>query len=438
MFTAVSGCGNQYRPVVNPVTPTGPSPQPPVNVIAISAPTATSPGIATVLSYAGDSVMAQASIGVAPIGFAQDAAGATAYTIQADGSFSVVPISANLQTKLITTSTLLPGVGPINTMTIAGGLYVAEQKQAPNSVGFLSGNPPGLKQEIPVDPGLLTLAGRFSAPRVYAISQTVGPHTCDTPSAVVTTGFADAIESSTNTVSAKLPVGICPVYGIGSQDNLRTFILNRGGSGPGTGTITVIDTQKNILDTQNGGKNTNIAVGAGPVYAELYDPANQLVTANYDGNSISVINVTTDVFDNDSPQFGTVHTVPVGSHPTSVTVLQDGSRAYVANSGDGTVSVVNLSTYAVEKTIPVSSTPRMVYSVSSTPFSKVYVVDPNTANVIVIRTDTDAISASIQVQGNVVDARPQRQNASATSQVNNVSYTPGSGVPCIPGTACYP
>jgi YVTN family beta-propeller protein len=433
MLTGFAGCGNQYRPVVNPVPPTGPSPQPSVNITVISSAAPAEPGAATILDFAGDSVMAQATIGIGPIGFATDSTASNAYSMQSNGTLNIIPISTNLQTKQITSSTLLPGVGPINELSTNATLYIAEQTQTPNSVAAMQGSPPSLKQEIPVDPGLITIVGRPAAPRVYAISQLVAAHVCDTPSAVATPGEVSAIETATQTKSAVLPVGICPVYGLGSADGLRTYILNRG-----SGTVTVIDSQKNALDTQNGGANTTITVGAGPVYAEFWDVASELITANYDGNSISVINVTTDVFGNDSPQFGTLHTVPVGIHPTSVTVLQDGSRAYVANSGDGTVSVVNLSTYKVEKTITVSGTPRMVYSITSTPFSKIYVVSPDTAAVTVIRTDTDNISAAVQVQGNVVDMRVSRQNSSATTQSNNASYTPGSGVPCVIATECYP
>lgn len=431
MLAGFSGCGNNYRPVVNPVNPTGPSPQPSVNVMVVSSLSPTTSGFATILDFAGDSVMAKATIGNGPIGFTEDSTGSTAYSIQADGTLNIIPVTTSLQTKLITSSTLLPNVGPVNVLTTAGTLYIVEQTETPNSVAVLTGNPPSLKQEIPVDPGLVNIIGRNSTPRVYAISQLVPAHACSTPSAVATLGEVSSIETATQTISSRIPVGICPVFGLESADNLRTYILNRG-----SGTVTAIDSQKNVLDTQSDGKNSvttggSITVGAGPVYGEFYDTASELVTANYDGNSISVINVTTDVFDNDSPQFGTVHTIPVGSHPTSVTVLQDGTRAYVANSGDGTISVVNMSTFTVEKTIPVSGTPRMVYSVFNSPFSKVYVVSPDSQNVTVIRTDTDSISALVQVQGNVVDVRPTRQNSSANTQNINSSYIPGSGVPCV-------
>ncbi len=43
--------------------------------------------------------------------------------------------------------------------------------------------------------------------------------------------------------------------------------------------------------------------------------------ANYDGSTISVIDVSLDEYGNDSPTFGTTYTIPVGTNPASVTVL---------------------------------------------------------------------------------------------------------------------
>lgn len=437
-LAAVAGCGNQYRPVVNPVRPTGPSPAPTGYAVAITQPTAAQPGIATVIDFSGDTVLAQATIGNFPLDFAIDSPGATAYTIDRDGSLSVVPISTGLQTKNVGTSTLTSTAIPINATVGNGNLYVIDASV--NEIDVLTGTPPGLKQALPIStPGLLTLAGRSAATRFYAISQGVGsPGTaspCATPSTVTTNGVASALEAATFTISATIPVGVCPVYGLQSADGLRTFILNRG-----SGTVTVIDSQKNALDTQFNASAT-LTLPAGPVYGELYDTTSQLVTANYDSNTISVIDVSTDAFDNDSPQFGTIHNVAVGNGPTSVTVLQDGSRAYVANSKDSTVSVVNLSSYTVEKTIPLplnpdltTPHPRMVVSTYNYPTGKVYVTSEDSSNLVILGTQTDTVDATLQLQGNVIDVRVTRQNVGTTTQINNLSYSPGSGVPCTPGT----
>ena len=437
LLGAAAGCGNQYRPVVTPVRPTGPASQPTAYAVAITQPTGSTSGIETLLNFSGDSVLAQVTIGNFPLDFTLDGPGATAYTLDGDGSLSDIPISPTVQTKDVQTSTLTTGSVPVNELVGTGSLYVADQ--ANNAVAVLTGTPPGLKQEIPVpEPGLINLVGRPAAVRFYAISQGVGAGVCATPATQTATGFASSLEAATNTFSASIPLGICPVYGLSSADNLRTFILNRG-----SGTVTVIDSQKNTLDTQTHidpitgqpVSNGTLTLPAGPVYAELYDTTSQLVTANYDSNSISVIDVSTDTFNNDSPQFGTIHNIPVGTHPSSVTVLQDGSRAYVANSDDGTVSVVNLSSYTVEKVIAVSGHPRTIVSAYNYPIGKVYVSSPDTNNLTILRTDTDTISATLQMQGNVVAVRVTRQNANGTTQANNDSYTPGNGVPCTPGTA---
>lgn len=438
LLAAAAGCGNMYRPVINPVRPTGPSPAPTAYVVAITQPTGTPAGIATVLDFSGDTVLAQATIGNLPLDFTMDTAGATAYTIDRDGSLSDIPISTSLQTKNVSTSTLTATAIPINTITGSGVLYVVDQ--ASDQLDVLSGTPPGLKQAIQFPLGLINLAGRTASARFYGISQNVGPTVCANPSAVTTTGVASALEASTNSISATLPVGICPVYGLQSVDGLRAFILNRG-----SGTVTVIDAQKNTLDNQinpnTGLPNSTLTLPAGPVYAELYDTGSELVTANYDSNTISVIDVTTDAFDNDAPTFGTIHNVTVGNGPSSVTVLQDGSRAYVANSKDGTVSIVNLSSYTVEGTItlPLNSDgttphPRTIISTYNYPTGKVYVTSPDSDNLVILRTDTDTVDATLQLQGNLIDTRVTRQNANLSAQTLTNSYSPGNGVPCTPGT----
>jgi hypothetical protein len=75
--TLIAGCGSTYRPVVTPITPSGPSAQPSSYAVVVSAPSPTSPGVATVIDYSGDSVLALAPIGVGPETFSIDALGPT-------------------------------------------------------------------------------------------------------------------------------------------------------------------------------------------------------------------------------------------------------------------------------------------------------------------------------------------------------------------------
>jgi YVTN family beta-propeller protein len=245
-----------------------------------------------------------------------------------------------------------------------------------------------------------------------------------------------------NTVDSHLPVGICPVFGIMSGDNNRAFILNRGSNN-----VTVINVQQNAIDTVHPtlSLGTGSVPGLGPVHAALYQPAAQLVTANYDSNTITVINVGLDIFGNDGPNFGQTHTIPVGHGPVAVTILQDGSRAYVANQLDGTVSVVNLTSFTVTQTIPVfgGAHPDAIASISAIGTGTVFALAKDSQYITAIRTDTDQVSANIFLQsfGMAVGATTQTAGGSSNSppggrnsQFNSIvaSRAGGQGVPCNP------
>src|SRR5581483_5388661 len=53
----VAGCGNQYRPVVSAINPVGPAGQPAKYAVAISSPSASSPGLLTFVDFSGDTVL---------------------------------------------------------------------------------------------------------------------------------------------------------------------------------------------------------------------------------------------------------------------------------------------------------------------------------------------------------------------------------------------
>jgi YVTN family beta-propeller protein len=184
--------------------------------------------------------------------------------------------------------------------------------------------------------------------------------------------------------------------------------------------------------------NETVPAVAGPVYAEYNAATSQLVVADYDGNAISVIDVSLDEYGNDSSTFGTTYTIPVGNNPASVTALADGSRAYAANQTDQTVTIVNLSSHTVEKTLPVIGHPRTVTSTQNSTQGKVYVASPDSPYLTILRTDLDIVDTTILVEGNVVDVRTTSQNGSSANGGNaiDVSRVPGFGEPCyLPGAA---
>jgi YVTN family beta-propeller protein len=273
-----------------------------------------------------------------------------------------------------------------------------------------------------------------------------------------------AIETSNYAADPPITVGICPVFAVMGPYAERLFVLNRGSD-----TISVIYGQTDQLDNQcptgcvnqsgqtyyshpalplstaavtatgitppNG--TSGMPATAGPVYAEYNFLTSQLVVANYDAGTVSIIDVSLDEYGNDSPTFGTTYTVPVGKNPASVTVLVDGSRAYTANQGDQSVTIVNLSSHTVEKTLAVTGHPRTVVSTQNSTSGKVYVSSPDSNELTIIRTDEDIVPTTLQLEGNIVDVRVTSQNAvNNGGNYNYVSRIPGWGQPCnLPDTA---
>jgi len=125
----------------------------------------------------------------------------------------------------------------------------------------------------------------------------------------------------------------------------------------------------------------------------------------------------------------------VGANPAGVTALYDGTRAYTANQTDQTVTVVNLSSHTVEKTVPVTGHPRTVASTQNSLYGKVYVASPDTPYLTILRTDQDIVDTTVLVQGNIMDVRVTTHNA-VSGNANNTSRKPGYGQPCyLPGAA---
>ena len=87
---------------------------------------------------------------------------------------------------------------------------------------------------------------------------------------------------------------------------------------------------------------------------------------NSEDNTVSVIDTATNTV---------TATVPVGSYPWGVAVSPDGTKVYVANEGSNTVSVIDTATNTVTATVDVGINPLGV--AVSPDGTKVYVTNSN-------------------------------------------------------------
>jgi len=461
---AMYGCGNQYRPVVSAINPVGPAGQPTKYAVAVSNtstyPNSTLPGLLTFVDVSGDTILSTPSIlsfpppttaGTAttaptptyinPLNFSINSSGSEGFVVNSSGAFNLFGLGnpTSLLTQDITQTSLASNAVPNGIQTFSlpstGTTVFVPQPNLTQIAELELSSGPSLLQNLSV-PNPVYVVGTDGAQRVYALS-----------SNGTAPGVAYPIENTPVSIDSGnlIPIGVNPVYGIMTTDGNRAFILNKG-----SGTVSVINVPSNGLDS---GAPTitlpNIVSGGttippSPVWADLSTINSEMVVLNQgDGvhpGSLSIINiplcnVNTPVTNPncnatnpiDAAGFGTiVATVPVGINPTMVSVLADGSRAYVVNSGtlptgtsagvEGSVSVVNLISGVVTATIQatslpaatvdVATTPTKIYghpntiaATTGTPTGKVYVTSSDNKFMTIIETDTDTVDTHISLQG---------------------------------------
>ncbi len=427
----LAGCGSNYRPVVSSINPVGPAGQPTKYAVAISSPSPTSPGLVSLVDFSGDTILNTTAIGVNPKYLILNTGGNTGYTLNGDGTFTTFNVSTSLLASNILDTTLFSNSQPVSIYPQGSYTYVAESGR-PGDLQ-LGGSPVGIQSELPTGAGTVYTVGAANSPRAYAIVAGNG----------TTAGSVAAIETTFNTISGTLPVGINPVYGVMTADSGRAYILNKGSN-----SVTAIDAQTNALDrfTTAAGVSSTIPVGVAPVWADFAPTLNEMVVVNQGGGtaatpgSVTIISIprcapttlsSNPACDPANPLnalgYGSVvANIPVGVNAVMVSVLQDGTRAYVANQGvlpsgtnpgiPGSVSVINLTTNTVSATIPAATSvnagdafvhghPNFIVTTQGTPTGKVYVTAPDSADLSIIRTDLDAITTHLSLQGNGVAVR---------------------------------
>jgi YVTN family beta-propeller protein len=109
---------------------------------------------------------------------------------------------------------------------------------------------------------------------------------------------------------------------------------------------------------------------------------------NSQNNSVSVIDTATNTV---------TAGIPVGLFPGAVVLSPDGAHAYVfnANIGNGTISVIDTSTNTVTTTISLGTGVITAIPAITSDGKNLYVPDQNSGNVLVVSTATNSVSTTI-------------------------------------------
>jgi serine/threonine-protein kinase len=173
----------------------------------------------------------------------------------------------------------------------------------------------------------------------------------------------EVIDTSTNTVAAKIPVGELPIEVALSPDGRRAYVTNYGSS-----SVSVIDTGSNTVSA-------TIPVGVAPGTVAVSPDGQRAYVGQGVPGSVSVINLASNTV---------AATIPVGGEGVGVAVSPDGRRAYTIGGRGDAVSVIDTGSNTIHATIPVGHNP--LSPVLSPDGRRAYVAVSDTSSVSVIDT----------------------------------------------------
>jgi len=372
LFLICVACGDTYRPVAQPIL--GPSPNPSAVhfVYAISTngndalsssgscspsgsqpPCVADPGAFSRIDVSGDSVSSAVTTGVFPVHAALTPDGSRYYVASSDGTISAGTATSGAQATTINLAQLCPsGCAPSPVFvhsTEAGKMYIADV--ANGTVSMINTSSNVVVQTIPVDPAFVGNPLPAPDPNSRPVALAELPNGSKIFAANQGTSKITAINTVDGSIAAVIPVSGSPVWVVAGADNIHIYVLANNG------TISVISSLTNSVTS------ASASAGAGANFM-FYDKfSNFLYVTNPAAGSVSVFDVSSD-----PPvlRSGAAVGIPavVGSgctsavRPTSVTVLGDGSRAYVASyqaDANGAIcaqaSVIDPGTTTVTKSI---------------------------------------------------------------------------------------
>jgi YVTN family beta-propeller protein len=212
------------------------------------------------------------------------------------------------------------------------------------------------------------------------------------------------INTSTNTVSATVPVGLGPIGVAFNPDGTKAYVTNGGSNN-----VSVIDTATNSVTASVPVGEAPFGVAVNPDGTKVYITKATMSHETTDfGDDGSITNSTIEEINPDyisviDTVTNIVTTVPVGGVPVGIAVSPEGTKVYVtvvygnestARSTPGNISVIDTATNEVVDSVPVGIGP---LSVAVTPDGKkIYVVNAG-GTVSVIDAATDKVEATVKV-----------------------------------------
>jgi YVTN family beta-propeller protein len=376
------GCGDQYRPVANPIVGPGGQPQN-VHFAYIVNYNPNGDGSTTTIDVSGDSVSWLQPMGVGSI--YEDLLSLNGLFIANSGSDTVSDFPA-YSSGAVTTIGLLPGSHPLFlTSTKNGTMYVLNSGfnsacPTTGSVSSIATITASVTNTACVGLNPINMVQAASGGQIFVLNQ--GDNMGQGSVSVLDPATLDLVK----TLNPGDGLGLNPVYATSSVDGSYIFVVTQGdGIHPGALDILTPGTTPAVA--------ASVPLGVKPTYSYLDPHLNRLYVTNRSDNTVSVFDASNVNVANSPPIPSLSPPVAVGTAPAGIVALKDGTRFYVANSGSNDVTVVSATSFAVLKTVAVGVGP--IFVAADPGSTKVYVANPGSFSTSIIQTANDTVSATI-------------------------------------------
>ncbi len=367
-------CGDQYRPVANPIIGQGGTPQ------------ATHYAFVVNNNPAGNSTTVQIDVsGDTNLQVQPSGAGAVSEAFLANTTAAL--FTANSLADSVSEFTTFQNFSPVTTINLPiGSRPISVTTARAGSMYTLNSSPnvncPNSGSLSVINTSALAVVGTYCVgPSPIAFAQLPGATKIYVVNGDSTVSVFDPDAGAvTSTITQTNGLGLNPVYVVPSLDSGAVYVVNKG-DGVNPGSLTIIFTATDTVAQ-------NIPLGVAPTFAYIDPHLLRLYVANSGGNSVTVFDLTSYNLAN-TPALTTLATVNVGSNPVGITALPDGTRFYTANSLSNDVTVVSATNYSVLKTVPVGQGPVWITSEPSS--TKVYTANAAAGTVSIIQTVNDTL-----------------------------------------------
>ncbi len=379
LLVAGLGCGDQYRPVANPIISGGGQPTSTHYAYVVNS-NGGGPGSTTQIDVSGDTNVGVTSLGVGSVSEAFPPNSDELF-IANSGNDSVSEYLPIFTGGAITTIALLPGSNPVFVSSAqAGFMYVINSgtnSACPNtgSISTIPTTTLSVTSTVCVGKNPTAMVQAPVSNVIYVLNQGDSSISVYTPGAGVS-----------STITSANGLGANPVSLTASTDGNWVFVVTQGAAGsPGA---------LDIISAGSGTVGASVPLGMMPTFSVIDPTLNRLYVTNNGDNTVSVFDAT-NVNLTASPAMPTLATVSVGMGPIGVTALVDGTKFYVANAGSDNVTVVSASSYSVLGTVALATGADPVWIASDPTASRVYVANQGTMNTTIIQTSNNTITLNI-------------------------------------------